>query len=96
MADMGELTTAVKYDMQIAHVLVNNGQLGKISKEQRAGDWDVWQTDLRNPDFADYATLCGALGIQVSEADELDEAMERALSHDGPAMVEVLADPELV
>jgi thiamine pyrophosphate-dependent acetolactate synthase large subunit-like protein len=93
---MGELTTAVKYDMQITHVLVNNGELGKISKEQRAGDWDVWQTDLRNPRFADYANLCGALGIRVSEAEELDEAMARALSHDGPAMVEVLADAELV
>ena len=93
---MGELTTAVKYDMQITHVLVNNGELGKISKEQRAGDWDVWQTDLRNPNFADYATLCGALGIRVSDADGLDEALERALSHDGPAMVEVLADAELV
>jgi len=36
-------------------VLLNNGQLGKISKEQRAGDWDVWQTSLHNPDFSRYA-----------------------------------------
>ena len=32
---MAELTTAVKYGMNITHVLLNNGQLGKISKEQR-------------------------------------------------------------
>jgi pyruvate oxidase len=41
---MAELTTAVKHGMNITHVLLNNGQLGKIAKEQRAGAWDVWQT----------------------------------------------------
>ena len=58
---LAELTTAVKYGMNITHVLLNNSQLGKISKEQRAAEWDVWQTSLHNPDFAAYAQLCGAL-----------------------------------
>ena len=48
---MAELTTAVKYRMNITHVLLNNSQLGKISKEQRAGHWEVWQTSLHNPEF---------------------------------------------
>ncbi len=52
---MAEVTTAVKHNLDITHVLLNNGQLGKISKEQRAGEWDVWQTSLHNPDFAAYA-----------------------------------------
>jgi thiamine pyrophosphate-dependent acetolactate synthase large subunit-like protein/nitrite reductase/ring-hydroxylating ferredoxin subunit len=60
---MAELLTAVKHRMNITHVLLNNGQLGKISKEQRAGDWDVWQTQLHNPDFSRYAEISGALGI---------------------------------
>ena len=93
---MGELLTAVKHGMKITHVLVNNCQLGKISKEQRAGSWDVWQTELHNPNFAEYAELCGALGIRVTEASELDGAIRRAFEHDGPAMVEVMADAELV
>ena len=93
---MGELLTAVKHGMKITHVLVNNGQLGKISKEQRAGSWDVWQTELHNPNFAEFAELCGALGIRVTEASELDGAIRRAFEHDGPAMVEVMADAELV
>jgi hypothetical protein len=40
---LGELTTAVKYGMPITHVLLDNGELGTISKEQRAGMWDVWR-----------------------------------------------------
>ena len=52
---LAELTTAVKYDMNITHVLLNNSSLGKITKEQRAGHFEVWQTALHNPDFAEYA-----------------------------------------
>ncbi len=91
-----ELTTAVKYNMDITHLLLNNSQLGKISKEQRAGHWDVWQTTLHNPDFAAYATLCGALGLQVTAADQLDDAFVAAFSHTGPALVEIICDPDLV
>ena len=93
---MGELLTAVKYNMNITHVLLNNSELGKISKEQRAGDWHVWQTTLHNPSFAAYADICGALGIRVTQASELDEALERALAHDGPSLVEVVADASLI
>ena len=58
-------------------MLLNNGQLGKITKEQRAAEWDVWQTSLHNPNFAEYAEICGALGIRVTRADELDDALAR-------------------
>ena len=93
---MGELLTAVKYGMNITHVLLRNNELGKISKEQRSGNWDVWQTSLHNPSFAGYAELCGALGIRVSKHGDLDGALRRALEHDGPSLVEIDSDPELV
>jgi thiamine pyrophosphate-dependent acetolactate synthase large subunit-like protein/nitrite reductase/ring-hydroxylating ferredoxin subunit len=93
---LAELTTLVKYGMNITHILLNNSELGKISKEQRSGNWDVWQTRLHNPDFAQYAELCGAKGIRVTERDRLDEALAVALAHDGPALVEILTDVDLV
>ena len=43
--------------MNFTHALLNNGQLGKISREQRAGNWDVWQTTLHNPWSAAYADI---------------------------------------
>jgi thiamine pyrophosphate-dependent acetolactate synthase large subunit-like protein/nitrite reductase/ring-hydroxylating ferredoxin subunit len=93
---LAELTTAVKYGMDITHVLVNNSMLGKISKEQRAVHYDVWQTSLHNPDFAAYAELCGAHGQRVTDRTELDDALAAAFAHAGPALVEVIADPDLV
>ena len=71
-------------------------ELGKISKEQRSGEWEVWQTSLHNPNFAEYANLCGALGIRVTEASQLDDALAEAMNHPGPSTVEILTDPELV
>lgn len=93
---MGELLTAVKYGMNITHVLINNDELGKISKEQRAGSWNVWQTSLHNPSFARYAEICGAMGVRVERSEQLDEALSAALAHPGPALVEVVADGELI
>ncbi|MDW3219833.1 MAG: thiamine pyrophosphate-binding protein [Acidimicrobiales bacterium] len=91
-----EMTTAVKYGMDIIHVVMNNSELGKISKEQRAADLDVWQTSLHNPSFAAFAELCGAKGFRVTSLDELDAALADALAHNGPALVEVITDALLV
>jgi thiamine pyrophosphate-dependent acetolactate synthase large subunit-like protein len=92
---LAEFTTAVKYRMNITHVLLNNGELGKISKEQRAAEFDVWSTGLVNPDFAGYATSCGGLGLTVRSRDGLDDAIARALAHDGPALVDIHTDADL-
>ncbi len=92
---MAELTTAVKYNMNIKHILLNNYELGKISKEQRADQLEVWETNLHNPDFSKYAELCGALGLRVTKNEELDSALEKMFSHNGPAMVEIITDPLL-
>jgi thiamine pyrophosphate-dependent acetolactate synthase large subunit-like protein/nitrite reductase/ring-hydroxylating ferredoxin subunit len=93
---MAELTTAVKYDMDITHVLLRNDQLGKISKEQRSGNWEVWETSLHNPSFAEYASLCGAKGLRVERLEELPGALAEALACGGPSLVEIVSDPELI
>ncbi|OEK01948.1 pyruvate oxidase [Roseivirga sp. 4D4] len=93
---LAELTTAVKYKMPIKLILLNNSELGKISKEQRAGEFDVWATDLHNPNFSQYANSCGALGIRVEDKSDLERQMEKILAHDGPALLEVMADVNLI
>ena len=93
---LADFTTAVKYNMNITHVLLNNSQLGKISKEQRAGEWPVWQTSLHNPSFAAFANLCGGKGIPVKSTEKLRPALEEALVHDGPSLVEIVTDADLI
>jgi pyruvate oxidase len=90
---LAEFTTAVKYGMNICHVLLNNSELGKISKEQRDGNLPVWQTGLHNPNFAEFAQLCGGQGFRVTKPEELAPALTAGLTSDGPAIVEILTDP---
>ena len=91
-----ELTTAVKYGMDITHVLLHNGELGKITKEQKSGEWPVWETSLHNPSFAAFAKICGAHGEKVVSSNAIEAALQKALDVDGPALVEIMTDAELV
>lgn len=93
---LAEITTAVKYNMPIKTVVLNNSELGKISKEQRASEFDVWATTLVNPNFATYAESCGALGIRVTELKDLAKAISQLMEHDGPGLVEVVTDVGLI
>lgn len=93
---LAEFTTLVKYHMPIKVVVINNNELGKITKEQRAGGWDKWATDLVNPDFAAYAESCGGLGIKVNKKEELEAAFTQLFAHQGPALLEVHADVRLI
>ena len=88
---LAELTTAVRHAMPITHVLLNNSELGKISKEQIGALRPVWQTQLVNPDFAEYARLCGARGWRVEDPSDVHAALAEAISlTDGPALVEIV------
>ncbi|MEM6309609.1 MAG: thiamine pyrophosphate-binding protein [Pseudomonadota bacterium] len=91
-----ELTTAVKYGMDITHVLLHNHELGKITKEQKSGEWPVWETNLVNPSFSAFARLCGAHGAKVSKGSDVEAALAEALAVEGPALVEIMTDAELI
>jgi thiamine pyrophosphate-dependent acetolactate synthase large subunit-like protein len=87
---LADFTTAVKYRMPITHVVLNNDELAKISREQVGALRPVWQTSLVNPDFAEFADLCGGRGYRVEHPDELEDALTAALAVDeGPSLVEV-------
>lgn len=93
---LADFTTAVKYGMNITHILLNNSELGKISKEQIAAEWQVWQTSLHNPSFAAFAKLCGGGGWRVTKPGQLEDAIKQAMAYDGPSIVEIVTDASLI
>ena len=87
---LAELTTAVKYGFPLTHVVLDNGELAKISREQLGAIRPVWETGLVNPDFAAYAELCGARGFAVTDASQLRPALAAAFAvTDGPSLVAI-------
>jgi len=91
-----ELLTAVKYGIPIKHLLLDNHSLGKITKEQLAAGFPAWHTTLHNPDWAEYARLCGATGIRVDRREQLDDALTELFAADGPALLCVQQDAQLL
>lgn len=93
---LAEITTLVKYKMPVKLIVLNNHELGKISKEQRAGEFDVWKTSLSNPNFAEYAISCGAWGKRIDKEDDLEVEMKALFENDGPAVLEIMTDVNLI
>ncbi|MEO1011702.1 MAG: thiamine pyrophosphate-dependent enzyme [Bacteroidota bacterium] len=93
---LAEITTLVKYKMPVKLIVLNNHELGKISKEQRAGEFDVWKTSLSNPNFAEFARSCGAWGKRVEKQNELKNAMAALFDEQGPALLEIMTDVNLI
>ncbi|HIH36401.1 MAG TPA: thiamine pyrophosphate-binding protein, partial [Methanocellales archaeon] len=91
---MGDFLTAVKYELPIKIFLFNNKQLGMIMQEQKIEHYPNWQTDLYNCDFAEYAENCGGEGIKVTDPEELESAVEKALLLDKPVIVDIDTDPK--
>ncbi len=87
---LADFTTCVKYKLNICVVVFNNSELGKISLEQRAGGFDVWETSLVNPNFAEFAKACGAYGRRVEKPEELEVVLAEAMQMNSPALVEIM------
>jgi thiamine pyrophosphate-dependent acetolactate synthase large subunit-like protein len=49
---------------------------------------------LTNPDFAAMARAIGVHAIRVEDPGELEAAIAEALAHDGPALLDVLTNPQ--
>jgi acetolactate synthase I/II/III large subunit len=90
-----ELATMVAERLPVLVIVANNRMLGTIRMHQeRRFPGRVMATDLVNPDFAGLARAYGAFGERVEHADELAGALRRAREADGPALIELLTDPD--
>ncbi|MBY5820464.1 ubiquinone-dependent pyruvate dehydrogenase [Rhizobium leguminosarum] len=89
---MGDLLTLVQEKLPVKIIIFNNGVLGFVDLEMKAAGLVTSNTDLLNPNFAQMATAAGMLGIRVDEGKELEDAVARALEHDGPAVVDVVTN----
>jgi pyruvate dehydrogenase (quinone) len=92
---MAEFLTAVRYRLPVKVFVANNGGLGQILWEQMALGFPEYGVRWERPaDFAPWAEACGGLGIRVEKPGELEAAVRDALAADGPALVDVMVNPD--
>ena len=92
----GDLRTAVTYDLPITVVVFNNTKLGMVKLEMEQVGLPEYGTDLDNPDFAELGRAMGLEAVQVSEPEDLADALRTAVQSPKPYLVEVLTNPDEV
>ncbi len=87
---MGDLLTLVQSKLPVKIVVFNNSSLNFVELEMKAAGFVTFATDLSNPNFADVATALGIRGFRVENSEDLPAALDDALDHDGPALIDVV------
>lgn len=87
--NMQEIVTAVKYNVPVTIVIMNNQVLGMVRQWQKLFyNGRYCHTTLGEPtDFVGLAAAMGAPGYRVKTPAELDSTMKKAFSHEGPVLV---------
>jgi pyruvate dehydrogenase (quinone) len=86
---LGDLLTLRQLNLPVKVVVFNNGSLGFVELEMKAAGWPAYGTDLVNPNFAHLAESADIRGIRVEAPEDLRPALQNALDHDGPCLVDV-------
>ncbi|MFF8839107.1 pyruvate dehydrogenase [Streptomyces sp. NPDC015130] len=90
---MGDFLTLVQYDLPVKVVVFNNSSLGMVELEMLVAGLPSYGTTNKNPDFAAIARAAGAYGVRVEKPKQLASALKDAFRHRGPALVDVVTDP---
>jgi pyruvate dehydrogenase (quinone) len=94
---MGEFVTLLQQDLPVKVVVLNNGTLGFVELEMKAGGFPDSGCDLKNPNFAAMAEAMGIKGIRIEKPQDLRSGLQEALSYRGAVLVDVVsARQELV
>jgi acetolactate synthase-1/2/3 large subunit len=92
-----EFATAVQYDIPVIILVIDNGMYGTIRMHQEKNyPHRVVGTDLKNPDFAAYATAFGGHGETVRTTAEFAPAFQRAQASGKPAIIHCYIDPQAI
>ena len=94
--NLNELATAVRYNVPVVVIIMNNGVLGMVRQWQTLFYEKHYSNSVleRKTDFAAMAKSFGADGEAVTTPEELDEALGRAFNTEGPYIIDCKIDKD--
>ncbi|MFQ5567065.1 MAG: thiamine pyrophosphate-dependent enzyme [Paracoccaceae bacterium] len=91
---VGEFETITRLGLPITAVVFSNSVYGWIKAGQKSGfGARYFSVDFSRTDHAAVAAAYGVKCWRVEDPGELEAALKAAISHDGPALVDVIAQP---
>jgi acetolactate synthase-1/2/3 large subunit len=95
MMTLQDLETAVREKIKTRVLVINDGMYRVLNFRQRIQHQGrILGTCHGNPDFAALARTFGAAGWRLDRPEQIRPVLEEALQADGPAVVDVIADPD--
>ncbi|MFD2902770.1 thiamine pyrophosphate-dependent enzyme [Sphingobacterium anhuiense] len=90
---LGDLATINQYQLPVKIIVFNNRALGMVKLEMEVAGLPDNETNMVNPDFAAIAEAMGFKGMNVHKPEEVWNAVEFALAHPGPILLNVFTNP---
>ncbi|MCU1526617.1 MAG: pyruvate dehydrogenase [Frondihabitans sp.] len=90
---LGELVTVAAYKVPVKIVVFNNSTLGLVKVEMLVAGFPDFGVDVPATDYAAVARALGIHAVHVDDPRDLEDALEAAFEHDGPALVDIATDP---
>ena len=88
MFNSSELSTAVKYGINVVTVVFRNDSYGNVARDMDEAFGGTYDTDLHNPDFIKFAESFGATAMRATDLMELETLIPRALEYDAPVVID--------
>ena len=94
--NMNEIATAVREQLPLIQVVVNNHVLGMVRQWQNLFYEQRYSATVLNDnvDFVKLAEAMGATGIRATTRSEFEEAMKQALSMKTPVVIDAVIDSD--
>jgi acetolactate synthase-1/2/3 large subunit len=84
-----ELSTAVKYGINVVTVLFNDNAYGNVARDLDMDFGGHYEMDLHNADYMELAAAYGVEGIKVDDHSKLKNTVADAVQLDKPVLIEV-------
>ena len=92
MMNSQELETAVRMNLDLVVLVLNNQSYGMIKWKQENMHFADFGLDFANPDFVQYAQSYGAYGVRLEKTEDLRSVLQNAFSQGGVHLIDVPVD----
>ena len=90
---LGDMATIFQYKLPVKLIVFNNRSLGMVKLEMEVAGMPDNETDMVNPDFAMIAQAMGYPGKNVHQPEEVEQAIQDCLNHNGPYLLNIFTNP---
>lgn len=89
MYNSSEISTAVKYGINLVTVIYNDGHYGNVARDMDDDFGGTYETDFVNPDFVKLAEAYGAVGLRAKDPYDVKNVIPKALAMNKPVFIDV-------